>query len=158
MQDLGFTGIANINSTYSYIHGDVRPGKWYGDEYKYGNGIIPAKDFYTFYGLTKKDVYGYDDEVTPAPTPEPVVTPPEEPVEGPKNNELTAGTKLTLKNVPLYASATNTKYSSKKSGTFYVYSDEVVNNRIRVTNLKSNVGKTPAGKYVSGWINVSDAK
>ena len=32
-QDLGFTGIANITSSYQYTHLDVRTtGKWYGDE------------------------------------------------------------------------------------------------------------------------------
>lgn len=32
-QDIGFTGIANINSSYQYTHVDVRTsGKWFGDE------------------------------------------------------------------------------------------------------------------------------
>ncbi len=67
----------------------------------------------------------------------------------------TAGTKITLKNAKLYASATASSSSSKKTGTFYIYSSDVTNNRIRITNSKSNVGKTPAGTYVTGWIDVS---
>ena len=39
-QDLGFTGIANITSSYQYTHLDVRTsGKWYGDEV-HGNGTV----------------------------------------------------------------------------------------------------------------------
>jgi hypothetical protein len=39
-----------------------------------------------------------------------------------------------------------------------VYSDEVIKGRIRITNKKENVGKTPVGNYVTGWVNVSDIK
>ena len=38
-QDIGFRGIANINTSYTYIHLDMREsGKWYGNEI-YGNDI-----------------------------------------------------------------------------------------------------------------------
>ena len=51
-QDLGFTGIANITSSYQYTHLDVRTsGKWYGDETK-GNGTI-TDDFYNYFGISK---------------------------------------------------------------------------------------------------------
>ena len=71
---------------------------------------------------------------------------------------LKAGTKVTLKSVELYASATDTKSSGKKSGTYYIYSSETSNGRIRITNSASNVGKTPVGSYVSGWVKTSDIK
>ena len=71
-------------------------------------------------------------------------------------NSLSTGSKINLKSVELYASATATKYSSKKSGTYYIYSSETSNGRIRITNSTSNVGKTPAGTYVSGWVKISD--
>ena len=71
---------------------------------------------------------------------------------------LKAGTKVNLNNIELYVSATASNYSTKKSGTYYIYSDEISNNRIRITNSENNVGKTPAGKYVSGWIKTSDVK
>ena len=52
-QDIGFSGIANINTSYQYTHVDVRSGsKWYGDETK-GNSSVTA-DFYTYFG-TKKE-------------------------------------------------------------------------------------------------------
>lgn len=53
-QDIGFTGIANIDSSYQYTHVDVRTsGKWYGDEVK-GNGDV-TDDFYRYYNISKKD-------------------------------------------------------------------------------------------------------
>ena len=49
--------------------------------------------------------------------------------------------------------------SSKSSGGvykagnyYYIYDGQQENGRYRVTNLPSNVGKTPAGRYVSGWV------
>ena len=51
-QDVGFTGIANITSSYQYTHLDVRTsGKWYGNETK-GNGTI-TDDFYKYFGISK---------------------------------------------------------------------------------------------------------
>jgi len=56
-QDLGFGGIANINSAYTWIHLDVRTSNIY-----MGNEIINyhtlTNDFYKYYGLTKEEVYG----------------------------------------------------------------------------------------------------
>ena len=53
-QDIGFTGIANIDSSYQYTHVDVRTsGKWYGDEV-YGTGTV-TDDFYSYYGVSKQD-------------------------------------------------------------------------------------------------------
>ena len=46
-QDIGFTGIANIDSSYQYTHVDVRAsGKWYGDEVKC-NGDV-TDDFHQY--------------------------------------------------------------------------------------------------------------
>lgn len=51
-QDLGFTGIANITSSYQYTHLDVRTsGKWYGNEI-HGNGTV-TDDFYKYFGIAK---------------------------------------------------------------------------------------------------------
>ena len=52
-QDLGFTGIANIDKTYTSIHLDVRTsGKWYGDEVK-GTSSSVTSDFYAYYGISR---------------------------------------------------------------------------------------------------------
>ena len=51
-QDLGFTGIANITSSYQYTHLDVRTSaKWYGDETKGTNTV--TSDFYRYFGIAK---------------------------------------------------------------------------------------------------------
>ena len=229
-QDMGdiFGGIANINKTYTAIHLDVRQDyKWLGNEIISNNTV--TNDFYSYYGLSKEDVYG---KTTPVVTPKPVV---ETPKVEPKINTLTAGTKINLNNTnlyassttsnasrklsgdyyvydgqvvngkiritnsadrvgkgmsnvtgwidassvtankkedtiitagkevklnstPLYASASSSRYSSRKTGTYYVYSDEVIKGRIRITNKKENVGRTPAGSFVTGFVNVSDIK
>ena len=53
-QDLGFTGIANITSSYQYTHLDVRTGyRWLGDEVK-GNGTV-TDDFYKYFGMEKAE-------------------------------------------------------------------------------------------------------
>jgi len=53
-QDLGFTGIANITSSYQYTHLDVRTGyRWLGDETK-GNGTV-TDDFYKYFGIEKAE-------------------------------------------------------------------------------------------------------
>lgn len=67
----------------------------------------------------------------------------------------TKGTKISLKNKTLYVSAT-AKSGVKKSGTYYIYDNAVVNNRIRITNKKINCGRNPVGQYVTGWISKSD--
>jgi hypothetical protein len=223
-----FGGIANINKTYTAIHLDVRQGCiWLGNEVISNNTV--TSNFYSYYGLSKEDVYG---KTTPVVTPKPVV---ETPKVEPKINTLAAGTKINLSNTnlyasstasnavrklsgdyyvydgqvvngriritnsadrvgkgmsnvtgwinassvtankkedtvitagkevklnstPLYASASSSRYSSRKTGTYYVYSDEVIKGRIRITNKKENVGRTPAGNYVTGFVNVSDIK
>lgn len=57
-QELGFTGIANIDSAYTAAHVDVRAGKWFGDETKGCNYEIPEGDFFKHFQLSKKDVCG----------------------------------------------------------------------------------------------------
>ena len=54
-QDLGFGGIANIDSSYQYTHLDIRTsGKWYGDETK-GTSNSVTNDFYAYYGISRSD-------------------------------------------------------------------------------------------------------
>lgn len=144
-QDLGLGGIANINKTYTAIHLDARTSNvWKGNEIV-SNGTV-TDDFYKYYGLTKDDVYkNISTPVNPTTPTIPTTIP---------SNIINAGQKVTLKNTTLYTSA-SAKSGSNKSGTYYVYNEEIINNRIRVTNSVSNVGKTPMGTYVSGWIDVS---
>ena len=67
----------------------------------------------------------------------------------------TKGTKITLKDVTLYASAT-AKTGVKRSGTFYLYDGKVISGRMRITNSLKNCGNMPIGKYVTGWVEKKD--
>ena len=57
-QDIGFGGIANIDSTYTATHVDVRSSNfWKGDEVK-TSAYSVTNDFYKYYKLSEVDVYG----------------------------------------------------------------------------------------------------
>ena len=68
---------------------------------------------------------------------------------------LKKGDKVMLKNTVLYASS-SAKSGTKKSGTFYLYDAIEVNGRYRVTTKAAFCGRTPIGKYVTGWVNKKD--
>lgn len=70
--------------------------------------------------------------------------------------DTSKGQKVVLKNVKLYTSSTTTKHTRTISGTYWVYDNNRINKRIRITNNINNVGKTPAAVYVTGWVNASD--
>lgn len=54
-QDIGFKGIANINTSYQYTHVDMRVnGKWYGNEVVNYNTV--TDDFYKYYDIHKDGV------------------------------------------------------------------------------------------------------
>lgn len=71
--------------------------------------------------------------------------------ETPEN--MAAGTQVKLAKTPLYASSTSKTAASTKTGTFYIWSDEVVKGRIRITNAKNRVG---VSGQVTGWVNMAD--
>lgn len=60
-----------------------------------------------------------------------------------KKATFKAGDKVTLKNGYFYSSATAKKAATKtkKSGTYYIWSATIKNNRIRITTKKSYAGK-----------------
>lgn len=56
-QDVGFGGIANIDSTYTATHIDVRSSNfWKGNEIV-TTAYSVTDDFYSYYNLSKSDVY-----------------------------------------------------------------------------------------------------
>ena len=56
-QDMGFGGVANIDSTYTATHVDTRTSNfWKGDEVV-TSAYSVTDDFYKYYGLSKSDVY-----------------------------------------------------------------------------------------------------
>lgn len=68
--------------------------------------------------------------------------------------ELAAGAQLSLHRCPLYVGSTATSASGTVTGTYYLWDNEQIGGRVRITNAAERVGK--AGQ-VTGWINVSDA-
>lgn len=56
---------------------------------------------------------------------------------------------------PLYISSTAEKKAAVVTGTYYLWSDEVVRGRVKITNLPENIGK--AGQ-VTGWISAAAVK
>lgn len=68
---------------------------------------------------------------------------------------LRVGMALHLERTNLYIASASLAIAGVRTGTYYLWSTEVVNGRVRITNSTSNVGKY--GK-VTGWINVDDAK
>ena len=84
-------------------------------------------------------------------------TPASKPVHKPAtpSSSFKVGDTVKLSNTPIYTSASSANSSNKKSGTFYIYSSEIINGKIRITNSKSNVGRTPIGNYVTGFVAVS---
>ncbi len=51
-QDVGFSGIARINDSYTHV--DVRSGRWFGDETKGNNYCIPGNDFREYFNIQKE--------------------------------------------------------------------------------------------------------
>lgn len=43
-----------------------------------------------------------------------------------------------------------------REGPWYIYDDEIVNNRYAVTNLPSRVQKYPRSVNVSGYVNINE--
>ena len=64
-----------------------------------------------------------------------------------------AGTKVEMNDAILYSSSTATTGTKKNNFTVYIYDGKVINNRLRVTTMKSKCGK--GMKYVTGWIDKS---
>ena len=91
----------------------------------------------------------------PTPTPAPVTPTPVAPKPTTPTNQTfgNTGDKITLSKANLYAASTSANPSgSPKTGTYYIWSNEVINGRIRITNTKERVGK--AGQ-VTGWVNIT---
>lgn len=66
---------------------------------------------------------------------------------------ISAGAQVTLNNTNIYVSSDAKSKAGTRSGIYYLWDASVINNRIRITNSRSNVGKS--GK-VTAWVNVSD--
>lgn len=76
------------------------------------------------------------------------------PATNPSTQKYKAGDSVQLNNTPIYVSSTSKKVAAYKSGTFYIYDNNVINNRMRITNAKSRVGKKPVSENVTGYMEV----
>lgn len=99
-----------------------------------------AEGLISFLGLTKKQNTSSSSSASTSTT-------------ATSTSSLKAGDKLVLKGNNMYYSSSANASATKKSGTYYVWSNDVVNGRIRITNAQKRVGV--AGQ-VSGWVNVAD--
>lgn len=64
-----------------------------------------------------------------------------------------AGAKFTTSGIDFYKSSTDKDPVARKSGTFYIWSDEIKNGRVRITNAPNKVGVTG---QVTAWVNRED--
>lgn len=112
------------------------------------NGNVDCNYCYVDYPTTIKKIglNGYTKAVSAAAT-----------AASSSKSSYAKGAKITLSNATLYASAAAAS-GTKKSGTYYIYDGQVVNGRIRITNSAANVGKTPVGSYVTGWVKQLEIK
>jgi hypothetical protein len=76
----------------------------------------------------------------------------------PELTELNAGDKITLNNANLYNSSSIKTAKDVLTGDYYLYDVKVVNNRIRITNLKTNVGLKPIAQHTLGWVEIDKVK
>ncbi len=61
-----------------------------------------------------------------------------------------AGTAVKLSAAPLYSASTSKVPATHVTGTYYLWDDEVIRGRMRITNLKSRVG---VSGQVTGWVD-----
>ncbi len=66
---------------------------------------------------------------------------------------IKTGAAISLKSTPVYYASTSTKESFKKTGTYYIWDASIISGKVRITNTKSNVGKSG---QVTGWVKTSD--
>ena len=69
------------------------------------------------------------------------------------SEKYTAGTEVTLENVTVYPRYGSTKSDITKTGTFYIWNNYILNDRIRITTRLLNAEQP--GQII-GWVNVSD--
>lgn len=66
---------------------------------------------------------------------------------------IKAGQKVKLKKAKLFVSSIAKQSATRKTGTFYAWDNKIINNRVRITTSKANVGKV---NKVTGYISVEN--
>ena len=116
----------------------------------FANKACPGDYLYERHGYIADEV----NKILGSTTVDEAKEPATKPVSKPTSDDVDTGKKVVLKNANLYVSATAKANSGTKSGTFYIWSDEVINGRVRITNKKANAG---IDGQVTGWIDADDA-
>lgn len=70
--------------------------------------------------------------------------------------KLKVGTKITLKDVKIYDTATSTNVKKIASGIYYLYDGIILGNRYAITNSAEYIGKTPSSTFIKGYIYIED--
>lgn len=73
------------------------------------------------------------------------------------SEEIAAGKAITLDNAPLYISSDATNPARRMSGTYYLYDGVDFNGRYRICH-DYEVGQTPVGQFVMGYIDAEYVK
>lgn len=73
--------------------------------------------------------------------------------EVPRKGGFVLGQAVILKDVKFYPNSAINKESTVRSGTYYIWSKDIVNDRIRITNDPTKAGKTG---YITAWVNIHD--
>ena len=69
-----------------------------------------------------------------------------------------AGKSIYLSGTPIYVSSDSTRIAAHLTGEYYLYDGKNINGRYRICDSLSDVGKTPIGSYVTGWIDAGFAE
>lgn len=111
---------------------------------------IAYKDYQTIIKNAKLNGFGAAAEkpVEKPKTEKPKVTKPK------AEKKYVKGTKIVLKEKPVFASAYTKAASGTKTGVYFLYDGEKINGRYRITTKKSLCGKKPIYQYVTGWIEL----
>lgn len=106
-------------------------------------------------------IFEEESSTIPPDKTETIITPDDEEIKEPTLvvgtgilSKIAAGAKLRLQHTPVYASPKTFSVSDFKTGDYYLWSVDTVNNRVRITNSKNNVG---VRGQVTAWIDTSDA-
>ena len=128
---------------------DIWLAHWTGSPEKYSRYDYGQKMWQ--WGIDRIDGYNIDGDVCFVNYPEITKAFYDKLPQKPVADMLRKGDRVQLLNTPLYISASARNKSTTISGYYYVHSDGIINNRIRITTPKGNPD-------VTGWVNVDSIK
>lgn len=73
-------------------------------------------------------------------------------IPGTSSGDNSAGATVELNNAPIYVSSDAESIAGRVTGTYYLYDGKEILGRYRITDKSSDVGRTPVGEYVIGWL------